>query len=237
MADDQQKETEVTEAEDAQEVTAEAATEAAEATEETTETSEETTAEASEEAPAAEDTSEEEAPAEPVAEETKEEPVAEETTEEPVVDPVDEPAAEAVVEEARKIVGYTGEIEGEVIKLEDLDGVKDDDDAPDYGQLMQMIDDTLTNVSENEIVEGKIVSIGEKDIVIDIGFKSDGIVSKNEFSDELTPGDVVEVSPSGVAINGHVYPDSEVFLEDDAGPVFRRCQSESMMPGVGCLCQ
>ena len=58
---------------------------------------------------------------------------------------------------------------------------------------MQMIDDTLTNVSENEIVEGKIVSIGEKDIVIDIGFKSDGIVSKNEFANELTPGDTVEV--------------------------------------------
>ena len=116
-----------------------------------------------------------------------------ETIAETATAPEIEVIAPALVEETRTIIGYTGEIEGAVIKLEDLDTVKDDDDGPDYGQLMQMIDATLTNVSENEIVSGKIVSIGEKDIVIDIGFKSDGIVSKNEFASELNPGDEVEV--------------------------------------------
>ena len=101
--------------------------------------------------------------------------------------------AQEATSESRTVVGYFGEIEGEVIRLEDLDDTLDKAPEVDHGQLMQMIDDTLTNVSENEIVEGKVVSIGEKDIVIDIGFKSDGIVSRNEFDGELTPGDVVEV--------------------------------------------
>ena len=97
------------------------------------------------------------------------------------------------VEEARTIIGYTGEIEGQVVKLEELERGLVEDSATNYDELMRMIDETLTNVSENEIVSGKIVSIGEKDIVIDIGFKSDGIISKNEFSNELNPGDEVEV--------------------------------------------
>ena len=217
MADDQQKETEAPETVETETAEAKVETEAAaeapqaEASEdaventppESTEASPAETEAAAEEAapaeeePATEDAETEAAAEEPAAESKSEEAAADEpATEEPAtaeVEEIVEAEAEAVVEEARKIVGYKGEIEGEVVKLEDLDGVKDDDDAPDYGELMKMIDDTLTNVSENEIVEGKIVSIGEKDIVIDIGFKSDGIVSKNEFSGELTPGDVVEV--------------------------------------------
>ncbi|WP_456425721.1 30S ribosomal protein S1 [Rhodocaloribacter sp.] len=58
---------------------------------------------------------------------------------------------------------------------------------------MKLVEQTLTNVSEHEIVKGRVVSIGEKDVVIDIGFKSDGIVSKNEFDEDLKPGDEVEV--------------------------------------------
>ena len=65
--------------------------------------------------------------------------------------------------------------------------------SEEYDQLRSLIEQTLTNVSEHEIVKGRVVSVGEKDIVIDIGFKSDGIVSKNEFSRDLAPGDEVEV--------------------------------------------
>ncbi|MEM8487198.1 MAG: 30S ribosomal protein S1 [Bacteroidota bacterium] len=184
MADDQQKETEAPEAVEAEAPQAEASEDAAETTAEVTE--EATPEEATE---VVEEVVEEatEAVEEVVAEAVEEAPAEEKPAEEAA------PAkAAAVVEEARRIIGYTGEIEGEVVKLEDLDGGREDDGV-NYDELMQMIDDTLTNVSENEIVEGKIVSIGEKDIVIDIGFKSDGIVSKNEFAGELTPGDVVEV--------------------------------------------
>jgi len=182
----------------------------------TEDTPEEATAEVSEteEAPAEAEPAEEPATAEaeetPAVEETVEVEQAEEAAEaapaaeaekaaeaeeaaEATPEPAAETVAEEVIEEPRTIIGYTGEIEGEVIKLEDLEKVADEESITNYDELMQMIDETLTNVSENEIVSGKIVSIGEKDIVIDIGFKSDGIVSKNEFSSELNPGDEVEV--------------------------------------------
>ncbi|MEM6647176.1 MAG: 30S ribosomal protein S1 [Bacteroidota bacterium] len=97
-------------------------------------------------------------------------------------------------EELPEVVGYTGEITGRVVKLEDLIGSgDDDDDEGGYEDLIRLIDSTLTNVSEHEIVRGRVVSIGEKDVVIDIGFKSDGIVAKNEFADELEPGSEVDV--------------------------------------------
>ncbi|GAB5519249.1 MAG: 30S ribosomal protein S1 [Rhodothermales bacterium] len=93
-----------------------------------------------------------------------------------------------------EVVGYTGEITGRVVKLEDLVGSGDDEEeSGNFDDLIRLIDSTLTNVSEHEIVRGRVVSIGEKDVVIDIGFKSDGIVAKNEFEGELEPGSEVDV--------------------------------------------
>lgn len=91
-------------------------------------------------------------------------------------------------------VGYTGEIVGRVVKLEDLDATLEaEESSADYDQLRALIEQTLTDVSEHEIVKGRVVSVGEKDVVIDIGFKSDGVVSKNEFGRDLEPGEEVEV--------------------------------------------
>ncbi|HET6566806.1 MAG TPA: 30S ribosomal protein S1 [Rhodothermales bacterium] len=90
-------------------------------------------------------------------------------------------------------LGFTGEIVGRVVKLEDLEKGDDEEHRATYDQLRSLIEQTLTNVSENEIVRGRVVSIGDKDIVIDIGFKSDGIVPRNEFNRELEPGEEVEV--------------------------------------------
>ena len=89
--------------------------------------------------------------------------------------------------------GFTGEIVGRVVKLEDLDKEPEEDTFAGYEQLKELIEQTLTDVSEHEIVKGRIVSVGDKDVVIDIGFKSDGIVPKSEFASELEAGDEVEV--------------------------------------------
>jgi len=108
----------------------------------------------------------------------------------------DSPVEEAgnVVVQATGIIGFTGEITGEVYKLEDLDQVTDPEDVNvGLDDLRKLVENTLTNVSENEIVAGKVVSVGEKDVVIDIGFKSDGIVSRGEFGEELAAGEEVEV--------------------------------------------
>ncbi len=62
-------------------------------------------------------------------------------------------------------------------------------------QYTQQYDATLTNVIENEIVKGKVTAIQDGDVVLDIGFKSDGLVQVSEFRDnpDLAVGDQVEV--------------------------------------------
>jgi small subunit ribosomal protein S1 len=107
---------------------------------------------------------------------------------------VNEGEKEAHLRTATGMLGYTGEISGQVYRMEDLDAADEPEIGHvDLGDLQQMIESTLTNVSENEIVAGRVLSVGEKDVVIDIGFKSDGIVSRNEFGPELEVGDDVEV--------------------------------------------
>lgn len=56
-------------------------------------------------------------------------------------------------------------------------------------------EETLNKVGDNEVVEGTVISISKRDVVISIGFKSDAIVPISEFryNPELAVGDKVEV--------------------------------------------
>jgi small subunit ribosomal protein S1 len=55
--------------------------------------------------------------------------------------------------------------------------------------------DTLTEINEKELITGTVVGITEKDVIVNIGFKSDGLVALSEFRDlpDLKPGDEVQV--------------------------------------------
>ena len=108
------------------------------------------------------------------------------------------PAPEAKEEEAAdipNIIGYTGELIGPVVTLEEIEAGDEEEKqtAQTYEELEKMVNVSFTTVHEQEIVHGRVVSVGEKDVVIDIGFKSDGIVSLNEFDTTLSSGDEVEV--------------------------------------------
>ena len=46
---------------------------------------------------------------------------------------------------------------------------------------------SLKEISENEIITGRIIGINEKDVLVDIGFKSEGIISRNEFTKTNLP--------------------------------------------------
>jgi small subunit ribosomal protein S1 len=61
--------------------------------------------------------------------------------------------------------------------------------------LESLYEKTLTTVQEKEVVEGRVITMNKREVVIDIGYKSDGIVSLNEFryNPELKPKDKVEV--------------------------------------------
>ncbi len=62
-------------------------------------------------------------------------------------------------------------------------------------ELEQIYDETLSTIVENEVINGKVVSIDKREVVVNIGYKSEGIINANEFryNPDLKTGDIVEV--------------------------------------------
>ncbi|REA59924.1 30S ribosomal protein S1 [Dyadobacter luteus] len=67
--------------------------------------------------------------------------------------------------------------------------------SADRSRLEAMYETTISPVQEKEVVKGIVVGITDREVILNIGFKSDGIVSFNEFRDlpGLKIGDEVEV--------------------------------------------
>ncbi|AGB27785.1 ribosomal protein S1 [Prevotella dentalis DSM 3688] len=61
--------------------------------------------------------------------------------------------------------------------------------------LEKAYDETLNKIQEHEVVEGTVISLDKKEVVVNIGYKSDGIIPASEFryNPELKVGDKVEV--------------------------------------------
>lgn len=98
------------------------------------------------------------------------------------------------VEEVTAPTIFTGKLEGETIKLAELNSLGDYS-KEDYDALLNMYEGTLNAITEKEIVSGRIVEITDKYVIIDIGFKSEGIIPLNEFRnpEKIKVGDEVEV--------------------------------------------
>ena len=62
-------------------------------------------------------------------------------------------------------------------------------------ELEKAYDSTLNKVNDREVVDGTVISMNKREVVVNIGYKSDGIIPLNEFryNPELTVGDKVEV--------------------------------------------
>ncbi|MEO1097720.1 MAG: S1 RNA-binding domain-containing protein, partial [Bacteroidota bacterium] len=62
-------------------------------------------------------------------------------------------------------------------------------------EMAAVYEDTLTTIEEKELVQGVVVGINSRDVILNIGFKSDGLVPMTEFRDmpDLKVGDAVEV--------------------------------------------
>ena len=62
-------------------------------------------------------------------------------------------------------------------------------------ELDKAYDETLNKVADHQVVEGKVISVDKKEVVVNIGYKSDGIIPATEFryKPDLKEGDVVEV--------------------------------------------
>lgn len=73
--------------------------------------------------------------------------------------------------------------------------INPDYDDEEFQTMLKLYEKTFNVIKENELVKGKIVAIHGEDVLIDIGSKSDGRVSINEFSnqEELVVGNEIEI--------------------------------------------
>jgi small subunit ribosomal protein S1 len=120
------------------------------------------------------------------------------TTEAPTEDAAVEAAADAVPAEEATV--EEAPIVDERPKLEDFDWSKLDKKREVYSdsereEMERMYDETLTSITEHTVIDGTVVALTAREVVVNIGYKSEGVIQSPEFrhNPDLKVGDNVEV--------------------------------------------
>ena len=71
-------------------------------------------------------------------------------------------------------------------------------DQEEYARLLAMYDGSFRNITEGDVIEGTVLKVSSSEVIVDVGYKSEGIISVAEFLDEngqvtVQPGDAVDV--------------------------------------------
>ena len=71
-------------------------------------------------------------------------------------------------------------------------------DPQEYARLLNLYDSSFRNIAEGEVVKGTVLKVTASEVVVDVGYKSEGIIVIDEFIDEhgqvmVQPGDMVDV--------------------------------------------
>ncbi len=77
-------------------------------------------------------------------------------------------------------------------------GFDEDMDPAEFSRLLDLYDNSFRNIAEGEVVKGTVLKVNENEVVVDVGYKSEGVISVNEFLDEngvvtVQAGDLVDV--------------------------------------------
>ena len=129
-----------------------------------------------------------------------------ETTQEPVIEQADESMELEVGSEVNQDVPVTSKVEDEPTEMESLSINYLDVDLFDnirkvsieellHSEVTEEVPQeeqdrylsTFSDISEREIITGRVIGINEKEILIDIGFKSEGIIKRDEFAEDALP--------------------------------------------------
>ena len=84
-------------------------------------------------------------------------------------------------------------------RLRRLASPEDDDSATqEYARLLELYDSSFRSIAEGEVVKGTVLRVTSSEVVVDVGFKSEGMIPLGEFLDEhghviVGPGDIVDV--------------------------------------------
>ncbi|MFH1689498.1 MAG: 30S ribosomal protein S1 [Candidatus Eisenbacteria bacterium] len=124
----------------------------------------------------------------PVAAETTEvsETIEDTSSDEPVVE-IDPEVAAAEAAAARFQAAIAAVTEDDLDELGYTRG--------EYAQMAEMYESTLRSITEGELVKGIVLAVTESEVMLDIGFKSEGRVALDEFPDpgSIRPGDEISV--------------------------------------------
>jgi small subunit ribosomal protein S1 len=128
-----------------------------------------------------------------------EEIVVEEIVEEPVIEePVIEP--EVKIEEEVAFIEQEEEVAAEAnipaeFDWDALEKKQDNYSSSERSKLEDIYSGSLSSIVEHEVIDGTIVGISNREVVINIGYKSDGIVPFNEFryDPDIKVGDKVDI--------------------------------------------
>src|SRR5262252_5475618 len=71
-------------------------------------------------------------------------------------------------------------------------------DPEEFARLLDIYDNSFRNIAEGEVVEGTVLKVTPSEVIVDVGYKSEGIIGVDEFVDEngevtVQPGDLVDV--------------------------------------------
>ncbi len=118
---------------------------------------------------------------EPVAEEAKVEESTEVSTEPVQAD--SEPVAEV-----KPIINYLDKkifADVKVIDQAELNKNEDMEEIPE--ELQKQYLDTISDISAHQVITGRVIGMNEKEVLVDIGFKSEGIITRDEFQNNKLP--------------------------------------------------
>ena len=71
-------------------------------------------------------------------------------------------------------------------------------DPQEYARLLDLYNNSFRNIAEGEVVKGTVLKVTASEVMVDVGYKSEGIIAIDEFIDEhgqvmVQPGDTVDV--------------------------------------------
>src|SRR5215217_7662619 len=71
-------------------------------------------------------------------------------------------------------------------------------DPQEYARLLDLYDNSFRNIAEGEVVKGTVLKVTPSEVIVDVGYKSEGIIAIDEFIDEtgqvsVQAGDIVDV--------------------------------------------
>jgi small subunit ribosomal protein S1 len=71
-------------------------------------------------------------------------------------------------------------------------------DPQEYARLLDLYDSSFRNIAEGEVVKGTVLKVTPSEVIVDVGYKSEGIIAIDEFIDEsgqvsVQAGDIVDV--------------------------------------------